>query len=53
LQLDRVFENDDAVAGGGDLSEQRVRERCLAGAGPAGDQDVESVAYRLAQERRL
>ncbi len=53
LQLDGVFENDDAVAGAGDLGEQRVGERRLAGARAAGDQDVESFAHGLPQECRL
>ncbi len=37
LQLDGVFEHQHAVACGGDLGQQRVRQRGLAGAGAAGD----------------
>ena len=46
LQLARVLDQDDAVGGLGDLGEQRVDERGLAGRGAAGDEDVLALARR-------
>ncbi len=45
LQLARVFDQHHAVAGLGDLREQRVDERGLAGRCAAGDEDVLAVAH--------
>ncbi|KAG1278011.1 hypothetical protein G6F64_014680 [Rhizopus arrhizus] len=42
-----------AVASGGDLGQKRVRQRGLAGAGAAGDQDVLPLAHGAAQELGL
>ena len=53
LQLDGVFEHQYAVAGDSDLGEQGVRQRRLAGAGAAGDQDVLPLAHGMAQELGL
>ncbi len=53
LQLDRVFEQDHAIARGGDLMQQRIGERGLAGAGAAGDEDVLPLAHGIAQKRGL
>ena len=53
LQLHRVFEHDHAVAGGGDLVEQGIGQRGLAGAGATRDQDVLAFAHGTAQEGRL
>jgi len=40
LQLARVLDQDDAVAGFGDLRQERVDQRGLAGRGAAGDEYV-------------
>ena len=40
LQLARILDQHDAVAGLGDLGEQRIDQRGLAGRGAAGDEDV-------------
>ena len=40
LQLAGILDQHDAIGGFGDLGEQRVGERGLAGRGAAGDQDV-------------
>ncbi len=53
LQLARVLDEDDAVRGLGDLGEQRVGERRLAGRGAAGDEDVAPVGDGLAQRLGL
>ena len=52
LQLARVLDQDDAVAGLGDLGQQRVGERGLAGRGAAGDEDVRARRDRAAQSAR-
>ena len=52
LQLARVLDQHDAVAGLGDLGEQRVDERRLAGRRAAGDQDVPALGNGSAQRRR-
>ena len=44
LQLARILDQHDAVAGLGDLGEQRVDQRGLAGRGAAGDEDVLALA---------
>ena len=48
LQLARVLDQHDPVAGPGDLGEQRVDERRLAGRGAAGDEDVACARRRPA-----
>ena len=53
LQFHCVFQHQHAVASAGDLGQQRVGERGLAGAGTAGDQDVLALAHRAAQELGL
>jgi hypothetical protein len=44
LQLARVLDQDDAIGGLGDLGEQRIGERGLAGRGAARDEDVGAAA---------
>ena len=50
MQLARVLDQDDAVAGLGDLGEQRIDQRRLAGRGAAGDQNVLPLQDGYAQE---
>ena len=50
LQLDRVLEQDNAVASSGDLVKQGVGERGLAGAGAAGNQYVAALVNRFSKE---
>ena len=49
LQLARILDQHDAVAGLGDLGEQRVGQRGLAGRGAAGDEDVLARSGRRAR----
>lgn len=49
LQLAGVLDQDDAIRGLGDLGEQCVGERGLAGRGAAGDEDIAPIGNRLAQ----
>jgi hypothetical protein len=51
LQLARILDQHHPVAGLGDLGEQRVDQRGLAGRGAAGDEDVLAFPDRLQQLR--
>jgi len=53
LQLARILDQHDAVAGLGDLGKDRVDERGLAGRGTAGDEHVLAFAHRDAQQLGL
>jgi hypothetical protein len=53
LQLARILDQHDAVAGLGDLGEQRVDQCGLAGRGAAGHEHVLAFAYRDAQQLGL
>ncbi len=53
LQLARILDQHDAVAGLGDLGEERVDQRGLAGRGAAGDEHVLALAHRDAQQLGL
>ena len=53
LQLARVLDQHHAIGGLGDLGEQRVGERGLAGRGAAGDEDVLALGDGLAQHLGL
>ena len=53
MQLARILDQHHAVAGLGDLGEQRVDQRGLAGRGAAGDEDVLALAHRDAQQLGL
>ena len=53
MQLARILDEHDAVAGLGDFCEDRVDQRRLAGARPAGDQHVLSVAHGRAEQLGL
>ena len=50
LQLARILDQHHAVGGLGDLGEQRVGERGLAGRSAAGDEDVLALPDRRAQQ---
>ena len=53
LQFDGVFEHQYAVAGGGDLGQQGIRQCGLAGTGASGDQDVLPLTHGMTQELGL
>ena len=53
LQLARILDQHHAVAGLGDLGEQRVDQRRLAGRGAAGDEDVLPFPDRHAKQLGL
>ena len=53
LQLDGVFEHQNAVASGGDLRQQGVCQRGLARAGATGNQNVLALTYRTTQKLGL
>jgi hypothetical protein len=44
LQLARILDQDDAIGGLGDLGQQRIGERGLAGRGAARDENVGATA---------
>jgi hypothetical protein len=50
LQLARIFDQHHAVAGLGDLGQQRIDQRSLAGRGAAGDEDVFPFPDRCPQQ---
>ena len=52
LQLAGILDQHDAVAGLGDLGQQRIGQRGLAGRGAAGDEDVPPLGSRPAAARR-
>ena len=49
LQLDRVLDRDDALVAGNE-ARQHVEQRGLAGAGAAGDEDVETALDHARQQ---
>ena len=51
LQLDRILDRDDALVAG-DERRQHVEQRRLAGAGTAGDEDVQLRPHRRIEHRR-
>lgn len=51
LQLARILNQHHPVAGLGDLGEERIDQRGLAGRGAAGDEDVLAFPDRLQQLR--
>ena len=53
LQLARILDQHDAVAGLGDLGEESVDQRGLAGRGAAGDEHILAVAHGDAQQLGL
>ena len=53
LQFAGVLDQHDPVAGLGDLRQERVDQRRLAGRGAAGDEDIAALANRTAQQIRL
>jgi len=53
LQLARVLDQNHAVASLGDLREQRIDQRGLAGGGAAGDEDVAAFVNGGPQQFRL
>jgi hypothetical protein len=53
LQLARVLDDDDAIRGLGDLGQQRIGQRGLAGGGAARDEDVGARSTACAQRRGL
>ena len=53
LQLARILDQHDAVAGLGDFGEESVDQRGFAGGGAAGDEHVLAFAHRDAQQLGL